>query len=58
LFSSEQGYCEWDLRKWLDRGPSSAYPAISWGITALSSTPVQGRHMHSKGALVVTCAKT
>lgn len=47
-------YCVWDLKKWLDKGPSSAYPAISWGIIALSSTPVQGLHMHSRGAFVVT----
>lgn len=45
-----------DLLKCADvvNGPSSANPAISWGIIAYSSTLVHGLHIHSSGALVTT----
>lgn len=41
-------------RKWLFKGPSSEYPAISCGIIPVSSIEVHGLHIHSSGALVRT----
>ena len=40
--------------KWDSIDLASEYPAISDGTTLDSSTAVQGRHMHSAGALVTT----